>query len=191
MYMQEVNKMKLMMIDLDGTLFDTKEINYRAYKEAIGAYGYNIDYKYYCEFCNGRHYTDFLPQITTTHESLLLDIHKRKKEAYSKYLKYGRVNQALVDLIRNRGWCKAALVTTASKQNTYDILNEFGITGIFDLILTHEDITKSKPDPEGFLKAMAKYNVKPEECIIFEDSGVGIEAAGRTGATVFVAKGFN
>ena len=184
--------MKLMMIDLDGTLFDTKEINFRAYKEAIEPYGYSIDYKYYCEFCNGRHYTDFLPQITTTDEKILLDMHKRKKEAYSKYLSYGRVNQALVDLIKNRGKdCKAALVTTASKQNTYDILNEFELADIFDLILTHEDITKSKPDPEGFLKAMSRYNVEPKDCIIFEDSIVGIEAAEKTGATVFVIKGFN
>lgn len=184
--------MKLMMIDLDGTLFDTKEINYRAYKEAIESYGYDIDYKYYCDFCNGRHYTDFLPQITTTDVTILLDMHKRKKEAYSKYLGFGRVNQNLVDIIKNRGKeCKAALVTTASKQNTYDILNEFGLVSIFDLILTHEDITKSKPDPEGFLKAMAKYNVDAEDCVIFEDSSVGIEAAEKTGATVFVVKGFN
>ena len=93
--------MKL-MIDLDGTLFDTKEINYRAYKEALESYGFEIDYNYYCKFCNGRHYTDFLPQITTDDESILLDMHKRKKEVYSKYLSYGRVNQMLVDLIRSR-----------------------------------------------------------------------------------------
>lgn len=184
--------MKLMMVDLDGTLFDTKEINYRAYKEAIEPYGYDIDYKYYCEFCNGKHYTDFLPQITTTDESILLDMHKRKKEAYCKYLKYGKVNQMLVDLIRSRGSeCKAALVTTASKQNTFDILNEFELVDLFDLILTHEDIKKTKPNPEGYIKAMANYNIKPEECVIFEDSVVGIEAAEKTGATVFIAKGFN
>lgn len=180
------------MIDLDGTLFDTKEINYRAYKEAIEPYGYDIDYKYYCEFCNGRHYTDFLPQITTTDEKILLDMHKRKKDAYSKYLKYGRVNLNLVEIIKARGKdCKAVLVTTASKQNTFDILNEFRLVDIFDLILTHEDIDKSKPNPEGFLKAMEKYSVTPEECVIFEDSSVGIEAAEKTGATVFVVKGFN
>lgn len=184
--------MKLMMIDLDGTLFDTKEINYRAYKEAIEPYGYTIDYTYYCDFCNGRHYLDFLPQITTSDESILLDMHKRKKDAYCKYLRYGRVNRMLVDLIKVRGTeCKAALVTTASKQNTYDILNEFGLVGIFDFILTHEDIAKPKPNPEGYLKAMAKCNVEPKECVIFEDSSVGIEAAEKTGATVFVVKGFN
>jgi len=184
--------MKLMIIDLDGTLFDTKEINYRAYKEAIEPYGYNISYKYYCEFCNGRHYTDFLPQITTNDETILFDIHERKKEIYRKYLHYGRVNQALVDLIRSRNVdCKVALVTTASKQNTYDILSKFGLNDIFDLILTNEDITKSKPDPEGFLKAMRLFNASPKECVIFEDSRIGIEAAEKTGATVFVVKGFN
>lgn len=184
--------MKLIMIDLDGTLFDTKEINYRAYKEAIEPYGYTIDYKYYCDFCNGRHYLDFLPQITTTDKETLLDMHKRKKVAYSKYLEYGKVNVGLVQLMEKcRDEYKIALVTTASKQNTYDILERFKLVKLFDLILTHEDISKSKPDPEGYLKAMRKFEAKPEECIIFEDSDVGIEAAEKTGATVFAVKGFN
>ena len=184
--------MKLMMIDLDGTLFDTKEINYRAYKDAIEPYGFSIDYEYYCEFCNGKHYTDFLPQITTDDEKILFEMHKRKKEAYSKYISFGKVNQMLVDLIKNRGdGCKAALVTTASKENAYDILRAFNLVEIFDLILTHEDVTKSKPDPEGFLKAMGMFEVNPGECVIFEDSSVGIEAAEKTGATVFVVRGFN
>lgn len=184
--------MKLMMIDLDGTLFDTKELNYRAYKEAMKPYGYKIDYAYYCKFCNGRHYMDFLPQITTKDKTILHNIHNRKKELYSKYLEYGRVNVALVEIIKKRDVeCKAALVTTASKQNTYEILEKFGLVDIFDLILTQDDITKSKPDPEGFIKAMTKYDVKPEECIIFEDSSVGIEAAEKTGATIFVARGYS
>ena len=74
--------MKLMMIDLDGTLFDTRMVNYLAYQEAIEPYGYSIDYKYYCNFCNGRHYLDFLPQITTTDLSILSDIHKRMIKSY-------------------------------------------------------------------------------------------------------------
>ena len=183
--------MKLMIIDLDGTLFDTKEINYRAYKEAIAQYGYNLDYKYYCEFCNGRHYTDFLPQITTKDENILSEMHKKKIDVYSKYLKYGKINQNLVDLIKCRGECKAALVTTASKKNTFDILRSFDVEDIFDLILTHEDIIKSKPDPEGFLKAMKKYNVSSKDCAIFEDSDIGIKAAEKTGATIFKVIGFN
>lgn len=180
------------MVDLDGTLFDTRRVNYLAYKEAIEPYGYIIDYNYYCNFCNGRHYLDFLPQITTTDEQILKDMHKRKKEVYSKYLDTAVVNWGLVNLIKRcRDEYKIALVTTASKQNTEDILGKFELKWLFDLVLTHDDITMSKPNPEGFLKAMNWFDAKPEECIIFEDSDVGIEAAQRTGATVFVAKGFN
>lgn len=184
--------MKLIMIDLDGTLFNTKEVNYLAYKEAIEPYGYDIDYKYYCEFCNGRHYLDFLPQITTQDKDVLSEMHKRKKMAYSTYLEYAKVNWALIDMVKAcRDEYKVALVTTASKKNTYDILENFGLIELFDFILTHDDITKAKPDPEGFIIAMKKFGAKPEECIIFEDSDVGIEAAEKTGATVFVVKGFN
>ena len=184
--------MRLLMIDLDGTLFDTKEINYRAYKEAIEPYGFEIDYKYYCEFCNGKYYMDFLPQITTSDKIILQEMHKRKKEAYNKYLSYARVNQALVDLIKGRdAECKAVLVTTASKQNTYDLLNKFELVDMFDSILTNDDIIKPKPDPEGYLKAMTQYHVEPKECVIFEDSNVGIEAAEKTGATIFLARGYN
>lgn len=183
---------KLIMVDLDGTLFDTKEVNYLAYKEAIAQYGYSIDYEYYCEFCNGRHYMDFMPQITTDDEKVLSDIHKKKKEAYSKYLSYARLNETLVNILKKcRGEYKEALVTTASKKNTYDILEYFGMLNYFDLVLTHEDVSKVKPNPEGYLKAMQCFNSNPIECIIFEDSSVGIEAAQNAGAQVYVVKGYN
>jgi len=184
--------MKLIMVDLDGTLFDTKEVNYLAYQEAIAPYGYTIDYKYYCEFCNGRHYLDFLPQITTTDETILSDMHKRKKTVYSKFLDVARINNGLVDLLKlAKKEYKTALVTTASKENTYNILRQFGLVELFDLILTHDDVAKSKPDPEGYLKAMKYFNVEPEDCLIFEDSGIGIEAAEKSGAECFVVKGYN
>jgi beta-phosphoglucomutase len=184
--------MKLIIVDLDGTLFDTKEVNYYAYKEAIAPYGYEIDYNYYCDFCNGRHYLDFLPQITTSDEKILKQIHHDKKAAYKKYLNKAILNQGLADILYTmHGKYKISLVTTASKQNTDDILNQFQLTEIFDLILTHDDIKKTKPEPDGFIKAMDYFGVKPEETIIFEDSEVGIEAAKRSGAFYYKTYGFN
>ena len=86
---------------------------------------------------------------------------------------------------------KTAVVTTASKENCYDILNQFGLVDLFDLILTHDDISKSKPDPEGFLKAMDYFDAKPTETIIFEDSEVGLEAAEKSGAYYYKTYRFN
>lgn len=184
--------MKLIMLDLDGTLFDTKEVNYRAYKDAVEPYGYHIDYDYYCRFCNGRHYLEFLPEITTKDKNILSDIHKRKKNAYAKYLSLAKLNTTLVDIVMScKTKCKIALVTTASRKNTEEILCEFGIKEIFDLIITQEDINKKKPDPEGYIKVMKHFDIIPEESVIFEDSDVGIEAAERSGANVYVVKGYN
>ena len=185
--------MKLVIVDLDGTLCDTKDVNYHAYKEAIAPYGYDMNYKYYCEFCNGRHYLDFLPQITTTDETILSAIHKVKKEAYKKHLDKAVLNQGLVDVLKAMKYTgsKTAVVTTASKVNCYDILNQFHILNLFDLVLTHDDITKAKPDPEGFCKAMDYFGAAPEETIIFEDSDVGLEAAERSGALYYKTFRFN
>lgn len=184
--------MKLIMVDLDGTLFDTKEVNFLAYQEAIKPYGYDIDYKYYCEYCNGRHYLDFLPQITTTDVNVLKEMHERKKAAYSKHLGASRLNEGLLDILKlAKNVAKIVLVTTASKENTYDILQQFELLAFFDAILTHEDVNKVKPDPEGFIKAMEMFSVEAKDSIIFEDSNVGIEAAEQSGAQCFVVKGYN
>ena len=83
-----------------------------------------------------------------------------------------------------------AIVTTASKKNTYDILKYYDKLELFDLILTSDDIEKSKPDPEGYLKAISYFNATPENTIIFEDSEVGIEAAKKTGSSVLIINNF-
>lgn len=184
--------MKLIMVDLDGTLFDTTEVNYCAYQEAAALYNYKIDHDYYCNYCNGKHYLSFLSQITTHDEKILSEIHTAKKNIYSKYLNYARLNKSLLDIISLlKSDYKIALVTTASKENTYEILNEFDIIDLFDLIITSEDVIHKKPDPECFIKAMKQFNATSEECIIFEDSDVGIQAATQTGSAVYIVKGYN
>ena len=184
--------MKLIIVDLDGTLFDTKDINFHAYKEAVEQYGFRIDYDYYCHFCNGKHYMEFLPQITTQDEDILEAMHAHKKKAYKKYISLAVPNHTLIDLLSNmHGVYKTAIVTTASKENCYDLLKTFNLTDLFDLILTHDDISASKPDPEGFLKAMNYFEAQPDETVIFEDSEVGLEAAKRSGAHYYKTFGYN
>ncbi len=184
--------MKLIMVDLDGTLFDTKKVNYLAYKDAVSKYGYNLDYEYYCEKCNGNYYMDFLPEITTTDKMILEDIHNMKKERYNTYLSEAVMNINLVEMLKQlKEICKVVVVTTASKRNTYDILKQFNIFELFDLIITQDDVSNPKPNPECYLTVVDKYGYDKDECVIFEDSKTGIEAAKRAGIQYFVVKGFN
>ena len=183
--------LKLIMVDLDGTLFDTREVNYLAYREAMAQWGYQLDYTYYCESCDGRCYLDFLPPITTYDCQRLTEIHERKKKIYRNYLSVARPNTALISLLTIcRESCKVALVTTASNRNAHDILDRFGITELFDLILAGDDVKNAKPDPEGYMKAMAYFGVTAEESVIFEDSDIGFSAAKRAGVACFAVKEF-
>lgn len=183
---------QLIMVDLDGTLLDTRKVNYLAYKDAVNKYGYDLEYDYYCKECNGKYYMEFLPQITTNDKGILEDIHKIKKEKYKSYLSEATINSNLVELlIKLKDTCKIALVTTASKQNTYDILKRFNIFELFDLIITHEDIINPKPNPECYLNAVKHYGYDKKDCIIFEDSKIGIEAAQKAGIQYFIVTGFN
>ena len=57
-----------------------------------------------------------------------------------------------------------------------------------DGVISGDDVTRPKPNPDCFLEAMHREGVKPEESIIFEDSEVGVEAARRSGAAYSVIK---
>lgn len=183
--------MKLAIFDMDGTLFNTNNINYYAYKEALDKYNISIDYEYYCNHCNGRHYKVFISPLVNNDEQKMEDIHNIKKSAYSKYLDKVKVNEHLFNIIdKLKEDYKIALVTTASKKNTYEILEYTNKLDIFDLILTSDDITQPKPHPEGFFLAMNQYSVEPKDCIIFEDSDIGIEAAKKTKSNIFRVENF-
>lgn len=179
--------MKLAIFDMDGTLYNTNDVNYYAYKEALQKYNVDIDYDYYCKYCNGRHYKTFIPKLVNYDEAKVEAIHDLKKTYYSKNLDKVIINEHLFNIIKLiHGEYKTALVTTASKRNTLEILEYTNTKDYFDLILTAEDVKATKPNPEGFNKAIAMFNVLPENTIIFEDSEVGIEAARKTGASVMV-----
>ncbi len=181
---------KLAIFDLDGTLFDTRRVNYFAYSKALGRFGISLDYDYFAVECNGKHYREFLPRIMGD-SGEIEEVHRLKKEAYKDFLGEAAINTGLFDII---GALKRtyyiALVTTASRKNCEEILGYHEKMAEFNLIVSGEEVQKKKPDPEGFLRAMQFYSISGENTIVFEDSDVGIAAAEKCGATVFVARGF-
>jgi len=196
----------LAIFDLDGTLFDTGEVNYHSYAQALGECDLTLSREDYLGIYNGMHYTDFLPRLfgcegiykkpeLSRDEVLLMEeiekVHERKKELYTGNLFRARENIHLFEMIKGLSdTYHMALVTTANKTNAMQILETFSRRDCFEYILTGEDITKVKPDPEGFLMAMRYFGVDGGHTMIFEDSKTGLEAAKRSGAAVFAVKGF-
>lgn len=190
-----MEKKKLAIFDLDGTLFDTKNVNFNAYSKALEKCGFQetIDYQYYCTFCNGNNYKTFLPEIVKgISDEEMKAVHNEKKIQYKYFIGLARKNEHLFSIIElMRDEYLTALVTTASKANTTDILSEFDVANRFDFIITQEDVTHTKPNPECFELALKSAGADKENAIIFEDSETGLKAAEASGISYVKVYGYN
>lgn len=183
-------KDKLAIFDLDGTLFDTRRVNYEAYNYALSKFGVNLEFENFGKYFNGRHYKVFLPAMMGGEEHIE-EVHDMKIEKYPEFLSEAIPNKSLFSMIDcMKDEFHIAIVSTASYDNVYQILDYFGYRDKFEYILTQRDVEKKKPDPEGFIKAMEHFGIGPENTIVFEDSDVGIEAAERAGCVTYVVKGY-
>ena len=91
-----------------------------------------------------------------------------------------------LELLRlaKENFCGTALVTMSRRQEVMHVLRSLGIERQLDVVLTAEDITKGKPDPEIYQVAAKRLGLPPEECLVLEDSVNGIKAAQATGMNV-------
>lgn len=178
-------KDKLAIFDMDGTLFDTAEANYEAYKNAVEkvAGKCTIGWNAFKEECFGKNYKIFLKDVFGLSNALIENVHEAKCSCYMKYVrKYVVENKFLFDVIGSiKDRYYIALLTTASTLNTYELLDEFVRTGLFDLIITGEDVKKLKPNVEGIEKAMLYFNVDSQNTVLFDDSEECINAAKHMG----------
>lgn len=179
-----------LLFDLDGTLFDSTEANVLAYKQAFCDHDVEFAENLYRQ-CFGLRFPEMMAVLSPGIDPAIADsIKLAKVRHYQENLHLVRQNQELIDLLHTSSKShKTALVTTASRDNVINLLAYFGLPEcLFDVVITGEDVSKGKPDPECYLIAIKKLDTKPEECCIYEDSDVGIEAAKATGAKVVRVK---
>lgn len=92
-----------------------------------------------------------------------------------------------LDFLRSyKGQAKIALASMSPRNSVIQILHKFDLSSVFDPILTREDVTKSKPDPEIYLNTAKVLHVAPALCVAVEDSPVGAAAAIAAGMQCFI-----
>lgn len=186
----------LALCDMDGTLFDTKEVNFCSYRDALLKHGIKLDRDFFLEQCFGKYYSVFVRLIferegKTITQPVVDAIHQEKKEIYASYLHMAKENTHLFEMLQSmKDKYYIAIVSVAMKKNVYSILEHFGRKELFDFIMTQEDMDKVKPEPDCFLETMDRFGIDAAHTVVFEDSQVGIEAARRSGASVFVVDKF-
>lgn len=91
----------------------------------------------------------------------------------------------VVDVLRrehDRRPC--ALATGGGRATVLPTAERLGLLGLFDAVVTREDVERGKPAPDIFLLAAARLGVPPEHCLVYEDSDEGLEAAATAGMDV-------
>jgi beta-phosphoglucomutase len=184
-----VPRLRALLFDLDGTLVDSLGVNYAAYSRALLEVGARIEPEDVARAAAGRQWRDFLPALVRE-AGLECDpaaVARRKGELYREMLGDLRVNSALLSLAGSvRPGMKTVLVTTASAETVRAILRHFDLGDAFDLVITGDDVTRHKPDPEAYRLALTRLRLDPRECLAFEDSEVGVVSA--TAADVAVVR---
>lgn len=181
---------KAFIFDLDGVITDTAEFHYLAWKQIGEELGIKIDRKFN-EQLKGISRMKSLDMILALKPTLLNMSYQEKELLASKKNHHYQklittitpehilpgVEELLIN-IKNHG-IKIAL-GSASK-NAYIVLNQLGITHVFDYVVDAAKITKGKPDPETFTNAAYYLQVPYSECVGLEDAAAGIQALKEAG----------
>lgn len=183
-----LEQFKGVIFDLDGVLVFTDHFHFLAWKKLADEEGIYFDEKIN-DRLRGVSRMDSLDIILERAKKTYSACEKakmaeRKNEFYITYLArmtpedvQKETRETLLEL-KKRGY---KLAIGSSSKNTKFILNQVDLTSMFEAISDGTNITKSKPDPEVFLKAAALILEKPENCCIMEDASAGIEAGLRGG----------
>ena len=178
--------------DLDGTLIDTEEANYQAYKQAINnVCGIKITKLQYRQ-THGMVYSKFLP-ILIPNISLeeIEKISMKKKEIYRAQVHLTKPNIFLIEFLKRMADDYiTVLVTTAKKDNAKIVLEKHKITELFDYMVFGDDVNNMKPNPEAYNIALKLCSLNEDEVIAFEDSSVGISAAHSAGISTIHIRSF-
>lgn len=183
-----MNPVQAYLVDFDGTLADTGMANYLAYAGALQEEGIFLEREEFDKEAFGRNWRDFLPSLLHSRGSRAdpAAVAARKVALYHGTVRKIRFNEALVALLENRSsGTQAALVTSASAANVKAALASRAALGaLFDALITGDDVTRHKPDPEGYWLAAHRLGVPPENCLVFEDSDIGMMAGLAFGARI-------
>lgn len=172
------------IFDLDGVIVFTDQFHYQAWKKMADEMGIYFD-----EEINNRlrgvSRMDSLEIILERYEGEPLSEEKKQELATQKNEIYRSLLQTMTPAdvtdevrktlaeIRRRGY---GIALGSSSKNAKFILERVGLTDAFDRISDGNNITKSKPDPEVFVKAAEYLGERPEDCLVVEDAEAGIDA---------------
>lgn len=182
------------IFDLDGTLIDTEAVAESAIRDAFGRWGVELE-ENDASYVTGRKWEaafDFLFSkypIPKTKEEASIEVIGLYRNHLDRELVV--VKDAKPAIERLSKDFKLAIVSGSPRRDIEWSMKKLGVDHLFQFFLGAEDYLNSKPDPEGYLKALKQLKTSPNDAIVFEDSSAGIKSATAAGMRVIAITSTN
>jgi HAD superfamily hydrolase (TIGR01549 family) len=165
------------LFDWDGTLIDSAQAAYDAFRKSLGDFGIAAEFAVYEQIYSPNWYAMF--------EALGLPRDKWQRADDLWILHYGQNTpdptpgvQDVLSELRDRHYC-LGIVTSGTRSRVHREMNALGLDGVFRVVVCSEDVAYRKPHPEGLEKAIAQIGKLPEFCCYVGDSPDDMEMAKR------------
>ena len=174
---------KAYLFDCDGTIADSMPLHYVAWNKALSEWGCDFKEDLFYAW-GGMPVTEIIATLNRNHglNMPVEELSLRKERLYFEVLpQLKAVPEVLEHIEISHGQIPFAVVSGSKRDSVTASLETLKILDRFDTLVCAGDYQKSKPDPEPFLMAAERLGVAPEDCLVFEDTDMGIQAATAAG----------
>ena len=175
---------KAFIFDMDGVIVDSEPLHFEVNRRIMRDFGLEFSDEFfhaYVGITNEQMWADLIERysLNTTIEELQKKDFLLKKEVFRDLQPIKGIPELLANL--KKDGIAIGLASSSDKAFIEMVLEELGIRGYFQAVVSGEEVERSKPEPEIFLRAAELLNVDPADCLVLEDSRHGVEAAKRAG----------
>ena len=172
--------------DVDGTLIDSSEYHWLSWREALAGEGMALTRGQFARMFGRRNDEILRGYFGEDYPAAeVARVGDAKEVLYRRFVSEQGIKLLpgvgrWLDRLKGEGWLQA-MASSAPRANLEAITEALGLGGYFDAVVSAEDVTIGKPDPQVFLTAAAKLGTAPSRCVVVEDAPAGTEAARRAG----------
>jgi len=169
--------------DLDGTIADSRELHWRAWSDVMGAAGYGVTERQFRHSFGQRNDLIIGTWLPGAEPGLIQHLGEDKEVRFRALVAAEGLEplpgvHTWIERLAAAGW-RQAIASSAPRENVEVMARALGLTTRMAVLVSAEDVSHGKPDPEVFLVTAARLGVPAARCVVVEDAPAGIEAARR------------
>jgi len=176
-----------LLFDCDGTLVDTMGLYRICWRQVFGRYGFDMTDEWFATWAGHSVEPFVLAALPNASDD---DLDRVGREGVELFLESTHLLEPLEHVVevarRYHGVLPMAVVSGGPRPAVLASLDAVGIAGLFDLVVTADDVEEGKPAPDAYLAAIRALGVVAENCVAYEDTASGFAAAAAAGIPTIV-----